>query len=297
MKFADPKNDVAFRKIFANENKKEILISFLNAILDFKNDKKIKTIEIRNPFQVPTLAKMKEAVLDIKATNEKNISFIIEMQVEPTAGFDKRVQYYAAKAYATQIKRGEDYPKLNQVIFIGILDFNFFNSSNYQTKHLILNTETLEQELKDIELNFIELPKFNKTEAELKTLADKWIYFIKNADNLKIIPENSNEIPLKSAYKEAEIHNWNQDVYDAYDYASIKKQDAIGAIQYAEKRGMKIQRIESEKIIKEKDKTIEQKEKTIEQKEKTIKERDKKFLKTLIELGLSEKEAKTKLGL
>jgi len=33
MKFVDPKNDFAFKKIFADETKKEILISLLNAIL------------------------------------------------------------------------------------------------------------------------------------------------------------------------------------------------------------------------------------------------------------------------
>jgi len=41
MKFADPKNDIAFKKIFGDEHKKEILLSFLNAILDFKDEKEI----------------------------------------------------------------------------------------------------------------------------------------------------------------------------------------------------------------------------------------------------------------
>ena len=31
MKFVDIKNDVAFRKIFGNENRKEVLVSFLNS--------------------------------------------------------------------------------------------------------------------------------------------------------------------------------------------------------------------------------------------------------------------------
>ena len=41
MKFADPKNDVAFRKIFGNEAKKVILISFLNSVLGLEGDRKI----------------------------------------------------------------------------------------------------------------------------------------------------------------------------------------------------------------------------------------------------------------
>ena len=39
MKFADPKNDIAFRKIFGNETKKIILISFLNSVLNLEDDK------------------------------------------------------------------------------------------------------------------------------------------------------------------------------------------------------------------------------------------------------------------
>jgi hypothetical protein len=41
MKFADPKNDVAFRKIFGNEAKKVILISFLNSVLNLEGNMKI----------------------------------------------------------------------------------------------------------------------------------------------------------------------------------------------------------------------------------------------------------------
>ena len=47
MKFADPKNDVAFRKIFGNEGKKVILISFLNSVLNLEGDRKIIDLDFR----------------------------------------------------------------------------------------------------------------------------------------------------------------------------------------------------------------------------------------------------------
>jgi hypothetical protein len=55
MEFADIKNDIAFRKIFGNENRKETLISFLNAVLAFKGKQKIVSVEILNPYQLPKL--------------------------------------------------------------------------------------------------------------------------------------------------------------------------------------------------------------------------------------------------
>jgi len=62
MKFADPKNDLAFKKIFGNENKKEILISFLNSILDFKDEKTIVSVTLDNPYQLPDIQELKETI-------------------------------------------------------------------------------------------------------------------------------------------------------------------------------------------------------------------------------------------
>ncbi len=53
MKFISPRTDYAFKKIFGSENSKEILISFLNAILDFKNENKIINLNILDPFNLP----------------------------------------------------------------------------------------------------------------------------------------------------------------------------------------------------------------------------------------------------
>jgi len=200
MKFVDIKNDIAFRKIFGNENKKEILISFLNAVLELPKGKQISRIEIKNPYQLPEIKGLKSSILDVKVTDERNISYIIEMQVEEPDGFDKRVQYYTSKQYSSQINVGEEYPKLNQVIFIGILNFNFFEGNNYLTRHLIVNQKTGKQELKDLEFNFIELPKFEENKIKIDTLIEKWIYFIKKAPNLDVIPANVDDEGLKRGH-------------------------------------------------------------------------------------------------
>jgi len=236
MKFVDIKNDIAFRKIFGNENKKEILISFLNAVLGLPKGKKIKKVEIKNPYQLPEIKDLKSSILDVRATDERNISYIVEMQVEEPDVFDKRVQYYTAKQYSAQIDIGDDYPKLNQVIFIGILNFNFFDGDDYLTKHLIINQKTGKQELKDIEFNFIELPKFKKKQNELKTLIEKWTFFIQNSPNLDVIPANTNDKGLKYAYEDADKHNWTKEELAAYDYAGMRRQDEKGKLIKAVKQ-------------------------------------------------------------
>jgi len=239
MKFVDIKNDIAFRKIFGNENKKEILISFLNAVLELPKGKKIKKIEIKNPYQLPEIKALKSSILDVRATDERQISYIVEMQVEELEGFDKRVQYYTAKQYSAQINKGEDYPKLNQVIFIGILDFLFFeDDTNYITRHRTVNIKTQKSTLNGLEYNFIELTKFTKELKNCKTLVDKWIYFIKNAANLEVIPEDVKDKGLKQAYEDAYRHNWTKKELESYHYAEMRKQDEIGKTTIAVKKAV-----------------------------------------------------------
>jgi len=245
MKFVDIKNDIAFRKIFGNENKKEILISFLNAVLELPKGRKIKKTEIKNPFQLPEIQALKSSILDVKVTDQRNITYIVEIQVEEPDGFDKRVQYYTAKQYASQIEVGEDYPKLNQVIFIGILNFKFFKGNDYLTKHLIINQKNGRQELSDIEFNFIELPKFKEDKIKIETLVDKWIYFIKKATNLDVIPENVTDKGLKLAYENAYKHNWTKDELLAYDYASMRKADESSKTKRAVEKAIDQEKIET----------------------------------------------------
>ncbi|GAB4421738.1 MAG: Rpn family recombination-promoting nuclease/putative transposase [Bacteroidia bacterium] len=225
MKFADVKNDIAFRKIFGNENRKETLISFLNAILDFQDEQRITQVTILNPYQFPKLKGGKVTIIDVKATDQAGRAYIVEMQVGDIDGFEKRVLYYTAKSYTDQIKRADFYRKLRPVIFIGILDFKHTENPHYISRSQIRDIETGERILRDMEFTFIELPKFTLVQHELKTLTEKWIFFIKNAENLEVIPDDLADEGLRSAYEEANIQTWTQEELDAYEYAFMREED------------------------------------------------------------------------
>lgn len=238
MKFVDPTNDVAFRKIFGNENRKEVLISFLNAVLLLDNDKKITAVDILTPYQLPALRGGKVTIVDVKAKDQQNKDYIVEMQVAEVEGFDKRVLYYASKSYSSQIDRGDLYEKLNPTFFIGILDFEITQNPDYLSRHKIVDIQTGENLISDIEFNFIELPKFDKKENELTTIIDQWVYFIKNAENLDVIPGNVADNGLKYAYEDAARHNWTKAELEAYDYAFMREQDERGRWSLATKRAL-----------------------------------------------------------
>ena len=294
MRFADPKSDIAFKKIFANENKKEILISFLNAVLGLENDRKIIDVTILNPYQAPRIEGLKETMLDVRAKDKSGVSFIVEMQVEKQEHFAKRVLYYSSKAYSSQIEVGIDYPKLNQVIFIGILNFKIFEGAHYLSRHLILNTATHKQELKDLEFNFIELAKFDKEEKELATIIEKWIYFLKNAGNLKVMPTNgADTVELKEAYESANQFDWTKEEMDVYDYWSIREGRDLDVLNTAKKDARTEGLLEGLREGEAKGKTEGLAEGEAKGKAEGLQE----ALARMIANGMNEKDARTILGM
>lgn len=239
MQFVDIKNDIAFRKIFGNENKKIILISFLNAVMKLKGKDVIEDVEILNPYQLPIIKNLKASIIDVKARDKKGKTYIIEMQVAEPDGLDKRLLYYASKEYSQQIESGEQYTELKPVIFIGIFDFKFASGEKYLSHHAVCDVEDGERAILDMDFYFIELPKFVKPLKELTEITDKWIFFIKEAENLTVIPENVDDEGLKEAYHDANKHSWEKEELKAYDYAAMREQDERGKIELAEKRAEK----------------------------------------------------------
>ncbi|WP_317615820.1 Rpn family recombination-promoting nuclease/putative transposase [Phormidesmis priestleyi] len=188
MVFISPKTDFAFKKIFGSKKSKDILVSFLNAVL-YDGQDILQDLEILDPYQAPRIKGVKDSYLDVKAVTADYKTVIIEMQVLNALGFEKRILYNAAKAFSIQLDVGESYNLLNPVIALTITDFEMFpNSPKVISRYRLKETEELTDYTSGIELVFIELPKFNKSLEELETLTDKWVYFLKSANKLPSVP-------------------------------------------------------------------------------------------------------------
>lgn len=208
MTFINPKTDFAFKKIFGSKKSKDILIAFLNAIL-YQEQDVIQDLEILDPYQAPRIQGIKDSYLDVQAVITGNKTVIIEMQVLNVLGFEKRVLYNAAKAFSIQLSVGEDYNLLNPVIALTITDFEMFpGSSKVISRYSLKEKEELTNYSDDIELAFVELPKFHKQLSELETVTDKWLYFLRHANTLKSVPPTMEVVPA---------------IYKAFDVARQSK--------------------------------------------------------------------------
>lgn len=237
MRFINPKTDFAFKKIFGSEQSKDILISFLNGML-YEGNSVILDLEIVNPYQVPRIRGIKDTYLDVKAKITGDKTVIIKMQVLNVEGFEKRILYNASKAYSIQLETGEDYTLLNPVIALTITDFEMFPHLERVINRFILKEKDflVDYLTEDLELVFVELPKFEKPLEQLESLTDKWIYFLKNARNLEIVPENMGDVPeLQKAFEIANQATMNREELDDLERREIYIHDQRNAIRRAVK--------------------------------------------------------------
>jgi PD-(D/E)XK nuclease-like transposase len=105
--FADPKTDFVFKRIFGSEEHKDVLVAFLNDMLDLDESHRIVGVELLPPEQRPSVAELKLSIVDVKCTDAHGVTYVVEMQVLQVEGFEKRVVNNVAKAYVNQIARGE----------------------------------------------------------------------------------------------------------------------------------------------------------------------------------------------
>jgi predicted transposase/invertase (TIGR01784 family) len=240
MRFINPKTDYAFKKIFGSEQSHDILISFLNAIL-YGGHNTIQQIEILNPYLAPRIRGVKDTYLDVKADLDNDTTVIIEMQVLNVDGFEKRILYNAAKAYSLQLGTGEDYTLLDPVIALTITDFEMFPELNQLISRFILKEKEylIDYPIYDIELVFVELPKFKKAIEDLETLADKWLYFLKSAKQLQVVPDSMNVVPeIRKAFEIANQANFSQDELDDLEHREMFIHDQRNAIKKALRQGL-----------------------------------------------------------
>lgn len=237
MQFLNPRTDFAFKKIFGSADSKDILLSFLNAILNLKSPHHIVDITIVDPYQAPKIAGLKNSYLDVKAEDETGKFYIIEMQVLNVEGFEKRILYNACKGYANQISKGEDYHLLTDVIAITVTNFILFPERSSTINKYKLRADDGDVYSDDLELVFAELPKFTQTEAQLNSIIDKWLFFLKHADDLTIIPDTLSTVPeIQHAFDIANRASWTTKELEEQERFEITIQDQRGAISLAEKK-------------------------------------------------------------
>ena len=176
-KYLDPKADVTFKKVFGEH--KNLLISFLNALLPLDEGKQIVSIEYLPPELVPRTPINKNTSVDVRCEETGGRKFIVEMQMEWTTSFKQRVLLNASKAYVRQLDKGEEYELLQPVYSLNLVNATFEpNPDEYYHYYHMVHYLHSERELEGLHLVFVELPKFKATSLAEKKMQVLWLRFL-----------------------------------------------------------------------------------------------------------------------
>ncbi len=272
-RYVNPFTDFGFKKLFGEEASKPSLIDFLNSLLP--QNAQIKNLSFKNSEQLGALSDERKAVFDIYCEGENGEKFIVELQKAKQDFFRERTIFYSTFPIAEQAKQGKDWNfNLTAVYCIGILDFTFSDYKDevdrHQIKHEIKlrypDGSTFYDKLTYI---YLEMPNFSKSESELDTRLDKWLYFIKHLKEFQDIPVIfKNEVVFLSAFEKAEFakytpeekYNYNQSLKNYWDLVNVMN-SAVGkasrenfekGLEKGLEKGIEIGRVEGIEIGKEK---------------------------------------------
>ena len=223
MQFADMKNDFVFRRIFATHP--DILRGLLNDLLERGGEDTIESVEYLPSEQMPQLPGVKFSILDVRCRDRSGVTFIVEMQLVHVPAFDKRVVYNASKACADQLKIGEPYTKLTDVVALSICDFNLWPDADQEKQGLapvpMLSRWNMRERtsnnhgLLQVQYAFLELPKVPK-EKPTRPGAALWAWLFVHAPELTEVPGDLPPGPYRDALAMANQMTFTKLELEAY---------------------------------------------------------------------------------
>jgi predicted transposase/invertase (TIGR01784 family) len=217
-KYLNPFTDFGFKKLFGSEPNKDLLIDFLNQLLPPQHQ--IQDLSYARSEQLGDTVLDRGAVFDIYCVSPSGERFIVEMQKAKQLYFKDRSVFYATWPIREQAQRGDGWDfKLSALYLVGILDFVMADDrEGAEVCHRVqLKDQTNRVFYDKLMLIYLEMPKFKKTEAELETTFDKWLYVLKHLPRLTARPAKLQERVFGKLLEVAEIGKFNREELGQYE--------------------------------------------------------------------------------
>lgn len=239
--------DYAFKRVFGRNGNEGILKDFLESILDIE----IKDITIQNPEIPKNMRDSKIGILDVRAEINGKEIIEVEMQVQNQYNMDKRSSTYITKIYSDQLKEGDSYVEVKKVAVINILNFNYYERNSYHSVGRMKFENSKENEkvdmgyileeqyvTDDLEMHFIELPKFRKKNPDISSKLDQWLWLICGEEEKIKMAKNENE-KIKEAKSELEKLEMSAEDRELYELRLKAIRDEINIRESGYTDGMK----------------------------------------------------------
>ncbi|PFE01029.1 ATPase [Bacillus sp. AFS023182] len=152
--------DFAFKQLFGTNGSEDILIAFLNAMLQDSLESPIISLQLEDPHLHREHEEDKLSILDISATLDTGTKVNVEIQLNNNHDMIKRSLYYSGKLFTFQLQKGMPYSSLHKTITINLLNFAMFPEyEEFHTTGILWNKQQQKILSDDIEVHIVEIPK------------------------------------------------------------------------------------------------------------------------------------------
>ena len=198
-----PKNDFVFKQIFGDAKRPEPLKAFLQATLGLP-DNEFTLLRIVDPNMNPEFESDKHCILDVRVRTGSGKEVDIEIQVQPSQGLYNRIQCYTGKMLTNQVKAGDDYSEMAQVITIVIADFVMWQRGRkyYHHRFCLYEPERKFEYPNSMAIHTLELPKL--PEQADGTPLWNWLKFISSETRAEFESLAGKDRTMASAYARLE---------------------------------------------------------------------------------------------
>lgn len=243
-RYIDPTSDFGFKRIFASEPNKDLLISFINEL--FRGQKTVVDLSYDKNEFVGDTDELGSVILDLTCTASNGERFVIEVQRTSQFNFKRRMLYYGSKLIADQApkgKRKEWAYDISEVYVIVLMDGFAMPGSEHTEQYLhdvcLCDRDTGKVFYDHLEFFYIELVNFVKEESELQTDLESWLFVLKNMSRLDKIPVYLRKPIFEKLFQIAEYSKLSKEEKAMYDVSLKRKWDNKAVLDFAKEEGRK----------------------------------------------------------
>ena len=233
--------DFGFKRIFGTDLNKDLLINFLNSL--FNGEEVIKDVKYLNSENVGDVFTERKAIFDVYCENEQGEKFIVEMQNAYQTFFKDRSLFYSTFPIREQAPKGSDWNFcLKKVYVVALLNFKMsdeaFDASDTIHTIALMDTKTNKVFNAKLMFKYVEVGRFDKTDEELTSLSDKWMFVLKNLSRLNNRPSSLREKIFSRLFDAAAIARFTPIELREYEDSLKAYRDIKNSLDTAEAKGI-----------------------------------------------------------
>ena len=232
--------DFGFKRIFGTDPNKELLINFLNSLFD--GEEVIKDVKYLNSENVGDVYTERKAIFDVYCENENGEKFIVEMQNAYQTYFKDRSLFYSTFPIREQAPKGSDWNFcLKKVYVVALLNYKMsdeaFDSSDTIHTIALMDKKTNKVFNTKLMFKYVEVGRFDKTDEELTSLSDKWMYVLKNMSRLDNRPAALREKIFSKLFAAASVARFTPTELREYEDSLKAYRDIKNSLDTAKEEG------------------------------------------------------------